>query len=154
MRLSPLDSMAYRSDAALAWAHFFRGQFDDAIVWADRAVREQPHFLPPLRIKLAAAAMADRHDEAADALLKLRAAQPDVSIRTLMQMHSSRLPSSATFMKPHCAKPAFPDSHREKNPRKGEQFFGGLPKRTRGPSRVVPTDRRFTTWRRASGRAS
>lgn len=97
LRLSPLDAMIYRSYAGIAWSHFFRGEFKDAIVWADKAIREQPHFLPPLRIKIAAAAMIDRFDEMGDALQKLRVAQPDVSIRTLMQIHTSRLQSQRDY---------------------------------------------------------
>jgi tetratricopeptide (TPR) repeat protein len=97
MRLSPLDAMIYRSYAGIAWAHFFLGKFNDAIIWAEKATREQPHFRPPLRIKIAAAAMVDRYDEMGVALQKLRAAQPDVSIRTLMQIHTSRLQSQRNF---------------------------------------------------------
>ena len=41
--------------------------------------------------------MVDRYDEIGDALLKLRAAQPEVSIRTLMQIHTSRLQSQRDF---------------------------------------------------------
>jgi len=97
MLLSPLDPLAYRSYTGIAWAYFFTGRFDEAIVWADKAIGEQPNFLPSLRIKVAAAAMANRADEMRDALLRLRAAQQDVSIATLMEIHTSRSQSQRDF---------------------------------------------------------
>ncbi len=90
MLLSPLDPLTYRCHVGIAWSRFFTGRFEEAIVAADKAYREQPNFLPALRVKLAAAAMAARTQDMEDALARLRSVQRDVSLPTLMRFHTSR----------------------------------------------------------------
>ena len=91
MQLSPLDPLTYRCHVGIAWSCFFTGRFDEAIVAADKAYREQPNFLPALRVKLAAAAMAGRTQDMEDALSRLRGVQRDISLSTLTRIHTSRL---------------------------------------------------------------
>ena len=91
MLLSPLDPLTYRCHVGIAWSCFFTGRFEDAIAAADKAYREQPNFLPALRVKLAAAAMAGRTQDMEDASSRLRSVQRDVSLATLMKIHTSRL---------------------------------------------------------------
>ncbi|MEO8924656.1 MAG: hypothetical protein ABI330_17825 [Caldimonas sp.] len=73
----------------------FTGRFEETIVAADKAYREQPNFLPALRVKLAAAAaamaMAGRTQDMEDALARLRSVQRDISLPTLMRIHTSHL---------------------------------------------------------------
>jgi TolB-like protein/Tfp pilus assembly protein PilF len=90
MLLSPLDPLTYRCHVGMAWSYFFTGHFDAAIASADKAFREQPNFTPALRVKIAAAAMADRVRDMQDALSQLRAVQRDISISALMKLHPSR----------------------------------------------------------------
>ncbi len=90
MLLSPLDPLTYRCHVGIAWSCFFTGRFEEAIVAADKAYRMQPNFLPALRVKLAAAAMAGRAQDQADALARLRRVQHDISVQALMGFHTSR----------------------------------------------------------------
>ena len=90
MMLSPLDPLTYRCHVGIAWSCFFTGRFDEAIVAAEKAYREQPNFLPALRVKLAAAAMASRAQDMEHALARLLSVQRDVSLATLMRFHTSR----------------------------------------------------------------
>ena len=90
MLLSPLDPLTYRCHVGIAWSCFFTGRFEEAIVAADKAYREQPNFLPALRVKLAAAAMAGRTQDMEDALARLRGVQRDISLQTMMRFHTSR----------------------------------------------------------------
>ena len=89
MLLSPLDPLSYRCHVGIAWSCFFTGRFKEAIAAADKAYHEQPHFLPALRVKLAAAAMAGRTQHMEDALSRLRGVQRDISLSTLMRIHTS-----------------------------------------------------------------
>jgi tetratricopeptide (TPR) repeat protein len=50
MRLSPLDPGLYSMQTATALAHFVAGRYDESILWAERASREHPTFLPAIRI--------------------------------------------------------------------------------------------------------
>jgi tetratricopeptide (TPR) repeat protein len=90
MRLSPLDPLAALPYAGIAWPFFFTGRYDESIAWADKACREMPNSALPLRPKIAAAALAGRMAEAEDAIRRLRAINPDVSIARLMRIDISR----------------------------------------------------------------
>jgi tetratricopeptide (TPR) repeat protein len=90
MRLSPLDPLAALPYAGIAWPFFFTGRYDESIAWADKACREMPNSALPLRPKIAAAALAGRMAEAEDAIRRLRAINPDVSISRLMRIDISR----------------------------------------------------------------
>jgi TolB-like protein/class 3 adenylate cyclase/tetratricopeptide (TPR) repeat protein len=50
MRLSPLDPSLYSMQTATALAHFVAGRYDESVLWAERASREDPNFLPAIRI--------------------------------------------------------------------------------------------------------
>src|SRR5262249_62129148 len=52
MRLSPLDPMSFRSLGAVAFAHFVAGRYDEASLWAERALRERANFLPAIRVTI------------------------------------------------------------------------------------------------------
>jgi adenylate cyclase len=53
MRLSPLDPLSYFFACCLGLAAFEEGQYERAIEWADRSLREEPTYLAALRIKVA-----------------------------------------------------------------------------------------------------
>ena len=91
IQLSPLDPLTYRCHVGMAWSYFFTGRFEEAILAADKAYREQPHFLSSLRVKLAAAAMAGRTQDTEDALSRLRSTSPELSLSMLMSVHTSLL---------------------------------------------------------------
>jgi len=50
MRLSPLDPSLYSMQTATALAHFVAGRYDESVLWAEKASREDPNFLPAIRI--------------------------------------------------------------------------------------------------------
>ncbi len=55
-----------------------------------QGLSRQPNYLPALRVKLAAAAMAGRTEEMEDSLSRLRCVQRDISLPRLMRIHTSR----------------------------------------------------------------
>jgi adenylate cyclase len=66
-RLNPLDPRRYVTLTAMAYAHFFAGRNDEALVWATNVVRQQPNYLAGRRIMMACHAMAGRIDQARQA---------------------------------------------------------------------------------------
>jgi hypothetical protein len=44
MRLSPQDPQQFGMKIAMAWGHFFARRYDEALFWAEAAVREQSNF--------------------------------------------------------------------------------------------------------------
>ena len=76
LRLSPLDPFIYMIQAGFAFAHFFAGRYDEASSWAERAIRQQPNFLPATRIFAASCAYLSRLEDAKRAMDRLRHFNP------------------------------------------------------------------------------
>ena len=112
MLLSPLDPLTYRCHVGIAWSCFFTGRFEEAIVAADKAYREQPNFLPALRVKLAAAAMAGRTEDMEDALV------------TLAQRSTGRLAFDADEV-PHVPSPGAARRLRDRVAQSGPELTNG-----------------------------
>ena len=80
IRLSPLDPFLVGMQSAIAFAHFCAGRYDQSMVWAQRAVKEQPTFAPALRPLAASSAALGRMNEATAALVRLREIKANVHI--------------------------------------------------------------------------
>ena len=80
MRLSPLDTEMYRMQAGMGFAHLFAGRFDEASMWATKALRSLPSFLMVVALAAACHALVGRIDEARQAIKQLRQLNP--SLRT------------------------------------------------------------------------
>ena len=96
MRLNPLDPLGRSFTAGLALAHLVAGRYDEAVDWADRAMREEPGYTAALRIKAVACAHLDRIDEAREAMRQLIEFQPWQTIaRTKMSFLRTHPPEIA-----------------------------------------------------------
>jgi tetratricopeptide (TPR) repeat protein len=80
MRLSPVDPTSFGRYAGIAFPYFFTGKYDEAIRWADKALNDEPKFLPAHSVKVAAAAMAGQTEILKEATRRLIAARPGFSI--------------------------------------------------------------------------
>ena len=60
MRLSPLDPRLFSWQFCTALAYFCAGHYDDAVLWAERALRHQPNYASSRRIAAASHALAGR----------------------------------------------------------------------------------------------
>jgi TolB-like protein len=83
MRLSPLDPLMFFMQTFAAFAHFLAGRHDEAWPLAERACREQPHYLTAMRIAAASNAAAGRLDEARRHVARALQLDPDLRISTL-----------------------------------------------------------------------
>jgi tetratricopeptide (TPR) repeat protein len=81
MRLSPLDTYAWRGDIALTY--FCAGRYGEAISWAEGALRDHPDDAYVLRILSASYAMEGRHEDAQGAMAKLRNTDPQLRLSNL-----------------------------------------------------------------------
>jgi tetratricopeptide (TPR) repeat protein len=77
MRLSPVDPRRYTMDAAMASGYFVAGQYDDAIVWGEKAARAKPSYLPGVRVLAASYALGGRQAEARAVMSDIRRLEPD-----------------------------------------------------------------------------
>jgi TolB-like protein/Tfp pilus assembly protein PilF len=92
LRLSPLDPLLFGMYAGLAFAHFFAGRYDEAASWAERALREQPTWIPALRTAAASYALAGREQDASQVMARLRQLAPGIQISRLKDLMPLRRP--------------------------------------------------------------
>jgi TolB-like protein/class 3 adenylate cyclase len=90
MRLSPLDPILYNMHVGTAFAHFLADRYDEAVVWAKKALREQPNYPAANRILAASNALAGHMDEAQEAIAHLRALDPSLCISNLSEVYPLR----------------------------------------------------------------
>jgi TolB-like protein len=83
MRLSPQDPQMFGMRIAIAWAHFFGGRDDEALSWAETAVREQSNFFMGLCVAAASAAHAGKREEAEKAMARVRQMNPAMRVSNL-----------------------------------------------------------------------
>ena len=83
MRFSPLDPLMFFMHHLTALAHYFAGRYDEAWPLAERASREQPHFIGAVRVAAASYALAGRPDEAQKCIARARQLDPELRVSNL-----------------------------------------------------------------------
>jgi TolB-like protein/class 3 adenylate cyclase len=109
MRLSPLDPMSFRTLGALALAHFVAGRYDEASLWAEKALRERPNFLPAIRDLAASRALAGRDSEAQAAMARLREIAPAMRVSTVKEWQPFRRPDDLARLEDGLRKAGLPE---------------------------------------------
>ena len=92
MRLSPLDPLMFGMHTGLAFAHFCASRYDEAASWAEKALRQQPNWIPALRNVSASYALADRDEEAQSAMARLRQLAPELRASRVSDLMPFRRP--------------------------------------------------------------
>jgi TolB-like protein len=92
MRLSPRDPLIFHMQNGTAWAHFFAGRCDEALSWAERALRESPNCKPALRISAASQALLGRMDDARVTVGRMRQIDPEFRVHDLRKVAPFRRP--------------------------------------------------------------
>jgi adenylate cyclase len=80
IRLSPLDPLGYQFKFSVALAYLGARQYQDAEVWIDDALREQPRLHASFRVKLSLCGLLGRNEEAQRWLGRLLELQPGLTI--------------------------------------------------------------------------
>ena len=86
MRLSPRDPLTFHTLNGIAWSHFFAGRSDEALSWAERALRENPNCKPALRISAASQALLGRMDDARMTVGRMARIDPQFRVRDLTKV--------------------------------------------------------------------
>jgi len=109
MRLSPLDPEMVRMQAGMALAHLFAGRTDQASSWAEKAFSNLPSFLIVAGIIAASHALADRADEARQAMRHLRRLDPALRISNLKDWFPLRRPEDLATLADGLRKAGLPE---------------------------------------------
>jgi len=95
LRLSPRDPALFRTQAGLAFAYLVDEDFENAIVAARRSTENNPNFAAAYRSLAAALALAGRVAEARQALVRIVAIDPELTLESFAQRsmfrHSPKL---------------------------------------------------------------
>jgi TolB-like protein len=84
MRLSPLDPLMFLMHTGTSAALFAAARYEEAFSAALRAFREQPNFVPALRLMAACAAFCGRGEEAGKAIARARQLDPQLRVSNLL----------------------------------------------------------------------
>ena len=99
LRLSPRDPFGWSMKAGMAIGHFVEGRYQEAADWADKALYDQPTFFLPLRIKIAACALAGRMDAAREAVRTALKIDPDTTVTKWIRiLESLQAPHVSAFV--------------------------------------------------------
>jgi TolB-like protein/class 3 adenylate cyclase len=85
MRLSPVDSLLFVMQSALAMAHFIAGRDDEAFTWAEKSTQRNPFFPAATWTAAASAANLGRSEDAAKYVARLRQIEPGATIATIKE---------------------------------------------------------------------
>lgn len=94
LRLSPVDVQAYFYLMFLAQAHYLKGQYEEALVWSQKAFLLNPRLCATLRILAATLVSLDRISEAKLVAQEIQSIQPDFRLKA----YSTRCPFSKNLL--------------------------------------------------------
>jgi TolB-like protein len=82
-RLSPRDPRGWFISAGIAAAHFYEGRFDEAALWAQKALIHNPRFAIALRFLAASLAKQGKAEEAIAAAQQILNIEPELTLTKL-----------------------------------------------------------------------
>ena len=109
MRLSPLDRLIFRAHGGTAYAYFFAGRYDEACLWAEKAFRGRPTYLPAVRVAAASHALAGRLEEAQKAMAHLLPLHPALRVSNLNELLPLRRPEDSARLAEGMRKAGLPE---------------------------------------------
>jgi len=95
-RISPRDPLTFHTLNGIAWAHFFSRRYEEAVLWAERALCEGPNCKPALRICAAGQALLGRTGDARGTMVRMTETDPKFRIRDLKKVAPFRNPEDLT----------------------------------------------------------
>jgi adenylate cyclase len=109
MRLSPRDPLIFHTLNGTAWSHFFAGRSDEALSWAERALRESPNCKPALRISAASQALLGRMEDARLTIGRMSQIDSEFRVRDLTKVAPFRRPDDLARFEEALRKAGLPD---------------------------------------------
>jgi len=86
MHLSPFDPLIFKIQAALAYAYFFTGRYDEASATAASALHARPRYLTALRGAAASHVLAGRVEDAHRLMSHMHDLDPTLCVANLMDL--------------------------------------------------------------------
>jgi adenylate cyclase len=83
MRLSPVDPRIFAWQYYTALAHLSAGRYDEAVSWAEQALRENPNMSSPIRVAAVSRALSGRVAEARQIMERIRQLDPELRLSNL-----------------------------------------------------------------------
>ncbi|HEX6110978.1 MAG TPA: winged helix-turn-helix domain-containing protein [Geminicoccaceae bacterium] len=84
--LGQFDPLSFKMHAALGYAHFLSGRYDEAAAWAERALHARPHYLTGMRLAAAAHACAGRLPHAQGLIAQVHGLHPELRVADLAHL--------------------------------------------------------------------
>ena len=109
MRLNPLDPEMSWMQAAMAFALFLSGRYDEALSVAQKASQERPGYPTPLRVAAASAALAGKADAAREAIARLRVINPTFRVSNFKDRLPLRRPEDLAKFEEGLRKAGLPE---------------------------------------------
>jgi TolB-like protein/Flp pilus assembly protein TadD len=109
MRLSPLDPFIMSSYSGVAFAHLLSGRFDEAASWAEKALRLQPKYFFTNVVCASVEAHCGRMENAQQAIIRIREADPTLRISNLRDLEPLRRPEQFAIWADGMRKAGLPD---------------------------------------------
>ena len=109
MRLSPLDPHSIGMQAGTAFAHFLAGRFEEASLWAGKAMWEHTNYLTTLVVAAASNALAGRPAEAQNTMVRLRELDPTLRVSNVKDWAAFRRPEDLAKLEEGLRKAGLPE---------------------------------------------
>jgi TolB-like protein len=94
MRLSPLDPFIHHRQGATALAHFCAERYDEASMWAEKALQGGPNYVAGVHIAAASNALAGQIEKAQKMSARLRQLDPGFRVSSLKDRFTFRRPEN------------------------------------------------------------
>jgi TolB-like protein/class 3 adenylate cyclase len=108
-RLSPFDPLTFMFDAVAGFAEFLAGRYEEAIIYSQRACRENARYIAAHRTLAAAFALAGRSTEAHAVAGQVLALEPNFRVSTFLDGYPLRRRDDVQRMRQALGAAGFPE---------------------------------------------
>jgi TolB-like protein len=109
MRLNPLGPHLIHAQMGTALAHFLASRYNEACLWAKKALEYQSDFISALRLIAASSALGGRPQEAQQTMRRLRALDPSLRVSDLKNVFPFRRPNDLASLMDGLRKAGLPE---------------------------------------------
>src|SRR5207245_812890 len=109
IRLSPVDALMFAWQSAGSYALFSLDRYEEALLWAEKALRERPGYLPAARMIVASAALADVPELPEASLVRLRELEPTLRVSNVGDQIPYRRPEDLARLADGLRKAGLPE---------------------------------------------
>lgn len=109
MTLSPSHPLMFKMHSATAYAHFFRGHYDQSATAAEIALRTRPNYLTAMRAAAVSHALAGRMEKARSLMARMRRCDANLRMSNLPHLLPFHRPADVTRWQDALHKAGLPD---------------------------------------------